>query len=82
MGTVAAPFDMTAEGSGAAGLDGAHGLELLKRECVVVAVRLAVLPEDVGQLKTGPGHGSGFGFACAAWLALLYSGRLSPGELV
>lgn len=71
MGTVAASFDMTAEGSGAAGLDGAHGLELLKRERVLVTVRLAVMPEDIGQLETGPGHASGFGFACAARLAEL-----------
>jgi hypothetical protein len=56
MGTVAASFDMAAEGGGAAGLDGAHGLELFERERVAVAVRLAVLPEDIGQLKAGPGH--------------------------
>jgi len=34
MGTVAASLDMTAKGGGAAGLDGAHRLELFERERV------------------------------------------------
>jgi hypothetical protein len=58
MGTVAASFDVTAKGGGAAGLDGAHRLELLKAHGVAVAVRLAVVSKDVGQLKAGPGHGA------------------------
>jgi hypothetical protein len=82
MGTVAASFDMTAKGGRAAGLDSAHGLELFERERVIVAVKLAVMPEDIGQLETGPGHASGFGFAGAAWLALFYSRRLRSGELI
>ncbi len=69
MVTVAASFDMTAEGGGAAGLDGAHGLKLFERERVVVAVGLAVMSEKIAQLKTGPGHASGFGLAGVALLA-------------
>ena len=61
MGAVAAFFDMTAKGGRTAGLDGAHGLELFERHRVRVAIRLAVLPEDVGQLDSWPGHG-GLGF--------------------
>lgn len=57
MGAVAASFDMTAEGGCAAGLDGTHGLELLQAHGVTVAIRRAVLAEDIGQLKAGPGHG-------------------------
>ena len=71
MGAVAASFDMTAEGGRAAGLDGAHGLELLKRHRVSVAIRLAVCAEDIGQLKAGPGHASGFGLGWTAGLAEL-----------
>ena len=69
MGTVAASFDMTAEGSRAAGLDSAHRLKLFERERVVVTVRLAVLSEDVGQFDAGPGHGSGFELSPKALLA-------------
>ncbi len=82
MGAVAASFDMTAEGGRAAGLDGAHRLELFKRERVVVAVRLAVMPENIGQFETGPGHASGFGLARAAWFALLSRRWRGHGELV
>ena len=82
MGAVAASFDMTAEGGGAAGLDGAHRLELFERERAVVTVRLAVMPEDIGQLKTGPGHASGFGLGRAAGFALGHRRWLGSGELV
>jgi hypothetical protein len=58
MGAVAASFDVTAEGGRAAGLDGAHRLELFEAHGVAVAVRLAVAPKDIGQLKAGPGHGA------------------------
>ena len=84
MGAVAASFDMTAEGGGAAGLDGAHRLELFERESAVLAVRLAVATEDIGQLKAGPGHASGFGFGLgrAAGFALGHRRWLGSGELV
>ena len=82
MGTVAASLDMTAKGGGTAGLDGAHGLELFERERVVVTVRLAVTPEDIGQLEAGPGHASGLDFTGAAWLALFHQRRLGLEDLI
>lgn len=77
---VTASFDMTAQDGRAANLDSAHRLELLKRKRVVVAVRVAVLAEDAGQLEAGPGHASGFEFARAAWLANLRQGIQRRGS--
>jgi hypothetical protein len=50
-------FDMAAEHSGAANLDGAHDTQLFARQFVRGAVSLSVLSKNVGQLESRPAHG-------------------------
>ncbi len=49
---------MTAQNSGPAGFDGAHGTMLLSGHgsAVDLPVLRAVLPEDISELQIGPGH--------------------------
>ena len=51
MGAVATAFDMTAQGGGPAGFNGAHYPQMRKGQAVAGAICRTVLPEDVGQLE-------------------------------
>jgi len=75
MGAVATAFDMTAQGGGPAGFNGAHYPQMRKGQAVAGAVCRTVLPEDVGQLERGPAHGS-FRSGVFARPAALAFGRL------
>ncbi len=55
---VAALFDMTAERSRAAGLDGAHDFMMCQRQGMCRTVSCAVLPKNVGHFKSGLWHRS------------------------
>jgi hypothetical protein len=58
VGAVLALRDMTAEGRGAAALDGAHHLELAKADMAGIGCTPcgAVVAEDIRNLEGGPGH--------------------------
>ena len=58
---VVALFDVAAEGSRAAGLDGAHHFELSERQRVGRTVGLAVLSKNVGHFESGAWHGRYWG---------------------
>src|SRR5580704_11383171 len=64
MRTLAAFFDVAAEGSGAAGLDSSHDAQLLRRQAMRGAIGGAVLSKNVSQFENWPGH-SGLLFAWA-----------------
>lgn len=53
---LAALFGVPAEGGGAADFNGAHDAELPEGQFALGAIEPAVLPENVGQLKSRPEH--------------------------
>ena len=80
MRAVVAFFDMTAEYSGAANLNGTHDAQLAAGECVRLAIGGAVPSKNVGQLDSRPGHGARLlllGFA--EWQLIERTGGLPKG---